>query len=215
MEELLSVCIGIGLAAACGFRIFIPPLIMSIAALSGHLTLSPTFQWIGTYPALITFGAATVLEITAYYVPWLDNLLDSIATPAAMVAGTIVTASMVSGTSPFLQWTLAIIAGGGAAGLVQGATVLTRAASTATTGGIANPVIATAEWGLSLTTSFLTLVAPVVAVLALCVLAIFVGRKLSLRFRPAAKNEHLQMDMERCAARFSGAGARRAQRVDA
>src|SRR5687768_218879 len=161
MQEILSVCMGIGLAAACGFRIFIPPLVMSIAAVSGNLTLSPGFQWIGTYPALITFGVATALEITAYYVPWLDNLLDSIATPAAVVAGTVVTASMVSGMSPFLQWTLAVIAGGGAAGLVQTATVVTRAASTATTGGIANPLIATGEWVLSLLMSFLTLVVPV------------------------------------------------------
>src|SRR5688572_12753348 len=158
MQEMLSVFVGVGLAAACGFRIFVPLLVMSIAAVSGQLTLSPSFQWIGSYPALITFGVATVLEITAYYVPWLDNLLDSIATPAAVVAGTIVTASVVSGMNPYLQWTLAVIAGGGAAGLVQGATVLTRAASTTTTGGLANPVVATAEWGLSLITSFLTLI---------------------------------------------------------
>jgi hypothetical protein len=178
MQEILSICVGIGLAAACGFRIFIPPLIMSIAAMSGNLTLSPSFAWIGTYPALITFAVATGLEVTAYYVPWLDNFLDSIATPAAMVAGTVVTASMVSGMSPWMQWTLAIIAGGGAAGLVQGTTVLTRAASTATTGGLANPVIATAEWGLSLGTAILTVVAPILAIILLAVVAIFGGRKL-------------------------------------
>lgn len=178
MQEILSICVGIGLAAACGFRIFIPPLIMSIAAMSGNLTLSPSFAWIGTYPALITFAVATALEVTAYYVPWLDNFLDSIATPAAVVAGTVVTASMVSGMSPWMQWTLAIIAGGGAAGLVQGTTVLTRAASTATTGGLANPVIATAEWGLSLGTAILTVVAPILAIILLAVVAIFGGRKL-------------------------------------
>jgi hypothetical protein len=178
MNELLSVCVGVGLAAACGFRIFIPPLIMSIAALSGNLTLSSSFQWIGTYPALITFAVATALEITAYYVPWLDNLLDTIASPAAMVAGTIVTASMVSGMSPFLQWTLAIIAGGGAAGLVQSATVLTRATSSATTGGLANPLVATGEWALSIGMTLLTLVLPIVAILALVVAVALGGRKL-------------------------------------
>jgi hypothetical protein len=177
MQEALSVFVGVGLAAACGFRIFVPLLVMSVAAVSGHLTVAPSFQWIGTHPALITFGVATALEIAAYYVPWLDNLLDSIATPAAVVAGTVVTASMISGMSPFLQWTLAVIAGGGAAGLVQTATVVTRAASTATTGGIANPLIATGEWVLSLLMSFLTLVVPVMAVLALAVGGIFAGRK--------------------------------------
>lgn len=178
MQEALSVCVGVGLAAACGFRIFVPLLVMSIAALSGNLTLGASFQWIGTYPALITFAVATALEIAAYYVPWLDNLLDSIATPAAVVAGTIVTASMVSGMSPFLQWTLAVIAGGGAAGLVQTATVVTRAASTAATGGVANPLVATGEWILSLLMSFLTLVVPVVAIVGLAIAALFGGRKL-------------------------------------
>lgn len=178
MQEALSVCVGVGLAAACGFRIFVPLLVMSVAAVSGQLTLAPSFQWIGTYPALITFAVATVLEVTAYYVPWLDNLLDSIATPAAVVAGTIVTASMVSGMSPYLQWTLAVIAGGGAAGLVQSATVVTRAASTATTGGLANPLVATGEWILSLVMSFLTIVVPVLAIVALAVVSVFAGRKL-------------------------------------
>jgi len=179
MEEVLSVCVGVGLAAACGFRIFVPLLIMSIAAASGHLTLAPSFQWIGSEYAVITFSVATALEITAYYVPWLDNLLDSIATPAAVVAGTIVTASMASGMSPYLQWTLAVIAGGGAAGLVQSATVVTRAASTATTGGLANFVVATGEWVLALIMSLvLTLVVPAVAVSALIVAGVFGGRRL-------------------------------------
>jgi hypothetical protein len=192
MEEVLSVCVGVGLAAACGFRIFLPLLVMSIAAASGHLTLAPSFQWIGSEYALITFSVATVLEITAYYVPWLDNLLDSIATPAAMVAGTVVTASMASGMSPYLQWTLAVIAGGGAAGLVQGATVVTRAASTATTGGLGNFLVATGEWILSLVMAFLTIFLPVVGVLALVIVGVFAGRKLYRRFAQRRSGQELQ-----------------------
>src|SRR5438876_9605685 len=140
MDTALSICVGIGLSAACGFRVFVPLLIMSIASLSGHLTLASQFQWIGTYPALIAFGVATALEIGGYYIPWLDHLLDTMATPAAIVAGTVVTAAIVTNTSPMLKWTLAIIAGGGAAGLVQGTTVLARGVSTATTGGLGNPL---------------------------------------------------------------------------
>src|SRR5215475_3116859 len=108
METLSSICLGIGLSAACGFRVFVPLLVMSIASLSGHLTLAPGFQWIGTYPALITFSVATAVEIAGYYVPWVDHLLDTISTPAAIIAGTIVTASLVTGLSPFMKWTLAI-----------------------------------------------------------------------------------------------------------
>src|SRR3979409_2491408 len=124
METIFSACLGIVLSAACGFRVFVPLLIMSIAALSGHLHLAHGFEWIGSYPALVAFSVATCLEVAGYYFPWVDHLLDTIATPAAIVAGTIVTASMVADVSPFLKWTLAIIAGGGAAGMVQGTTVL-------------------------------------------------------------------------------------------
>src|SRR6478672_10642799 len=133
MEFLLSICIGIGLSAACGFRVFVPMLVMSIAANSGHLHLSPAFAWIGSPAALVAFGLATALEIGAYYVPWLDHFLDTLATPAAIVAGTIITASMVTGVSPFLKWTLAVIAGGGMAAAVQGTTVLARGLSLVST----------------------------------------------------------------------------------
>src|SRR5215469_198193 len=123
METFLSICVGVGLSAACGFRVFVPLLVMNIAALSGHLTLAHGFEWIGSYPALVAFSVATCLEIGGYFIPWLDHLLDTIATPTAIIAGTIISASIVTDLSPFLKWTLAVIAGGGAAGLVQSATV--------------------------------------------------------------------------------------------
>jgi hypothetical protein len=182
-ETILAVFVGIGLSAACGFRIFVPLLLMSIAATSGHLHLAQGFLWVGTYPALIAFSVATAVEIAGYYIPWLDHLLDTMATPAAIVAGTIVTASMVTDMSPFLRWTLAVIAGGGAAGLVQGATVATRAASTATTGGLGNPLFATIELGGAVLTSILALIVPVLTVILLLLTFVLVGRFLYRRFR--------------------------------
>ena len=178
METMLSVFIGVGLAAACGFRIFVPLLIMSIASLTGQLALSPEFDWIATYPALAAFTIATIFEIAAYYIPWVDNLLDTIAIPAATVAGTIVMASAVSDVSPFLQWSLAVIVGGGVAGTVQGFTSITRIASTATTGGIGNPVVSTAEAGGSIVMSILAITLPIVAVIAVVVIIFFAFRKL-------------------------------------
>jgi hypothetical protein len=103
VETFLGFMIGIGLSAACGFRIFVPLLGVSIASMSGYLTLTPSFAWLGTWAAFSAFATATVLEIGAYYVPWLDNLLDTLATPAAVVAGTIVTASLVGNMNPFLK----------------------------------------------------------------------------------------------------------------
>jgi hypothetical protein len=140
---------------------------MNIAALSGHLALAQGFEWIGSYPALIAFSVATSLEIAGYYIPWVDHLLDTIATPAAIIAGTIVTASMVTHLSPFLKWTLAVIAGGGAAGLVQGATVATRGLSGVATAGLGNPLVATIELGGAVVTSILAIVAPVLALVLL------------------------------------------------
>jgi hypothetical protein len=185
METLLAISLGIGLSAACGFRVFVPLLVMSVASLSGHLTLAPGFQWIGTYPALITFSVATVVEIGGYYIPWVDHLLDTMATPAAIIAGTVITAAMVSNTSPMLKWTLAAIAGGGAAGLVQGTTVLARGVSTATTGGLGNPFFATIELGGALFTSILALLVPLLAVGLIAVFLFVIGRKVVQKTRRA------------------------------
>jgi Domain of unknown function (DUF4126) len=187
METITSICLGIGLSAACGFRVFVPLLFMSIASLSGHLTLSPGFQWMGTYAALTTFGVATALEIGGYYIPWLDHLLDTLASPAAIVAGTVITAAMVTHTSPMLKWTLAVIAGGGAAGIVQGATVTARGLSTATTGGLANPLFATIELGGSVVTSILAIVTPFLAISGLAAFGFFIGRWILRRRGKGAK----------------------------
>jgi hypothetical protein len=176
-ELLLAFCVGVGLSAACGFRVFVPLLIMSIAAYSGHLRLAQGFQWIGSPVALAAFSVATILEVAGYYVPWVDHFLDTIATPAAIIAGTIVTASMVTGMSPFMKWTLALIAGGGAASLVQGATVLARGVSTVSTAGLANPVVATMELGGSVATSLLALMFPALTILLVAVVLFFAGRK--------------------------------------
>src|SRR5574338_1039285 len=149
-EIILTVLMGIGLSAASGFRIFVPFLVISIASISGNLTLADSFGWIGTVPALITFSVATVLEIAGYFIPWVDNILDTIATPTAVIAGIILTASVITGMSPMLKWTLAIIAGGGVAAAIQAITGVTRVTSTATNGGLGNPVVSSAELGGSL-----------------------------------------------------------------
>ena len=185
MELLLSVCIGLGLSAACGFRIFVPLLVTSIAATSGHLDLASSFEWVGSPAALTAFSIATALEIGGYYVPWLDNFLDTVATPAAIVAGTVVTASMVTDVSPFLKWSLAVVAGGGIAGTVQAATVLARGLSLSGTGGLANPLIATAELGGSILTAIAAVIAPFFA-LGLIVLVLGIAGYKLLRRRSAS-----------------------------
>src|SRR5262249_32349992 len=150
--------------AACGFRIFLPFLLTGLAARMGYVTLGPSFAWMAGTPALVVLGVATVLEIAAYYVPWLDHALDGIATPAAIPAGIVMTASVTAGMDPALRWALALIAGGGISGTVQALTVGTRKASLLTTGGLANPIVATVELCGAL---FLTLLSIAVPLLAL------------------------------------------------
>jgi hypothetical protein len=178
METLFSVSAGVGLSAACGFRVFVPLLVMSIASLSGHLPLAHGFEWIGTYPALVSFAVATCVEVLGYYIPWVDHALDTIATPAAILAGTLVSASLMTDVGPFWKWSLAIIAGGGSAGLVQGTTVVARGASLAGTAGLANPLVATLELAGSVVTSILAIVVPFLVLALLAVFLIVFGRKL-------------------------------------
>ncbi len=184
-EILLSLAIGIGLSAACGFRVFVPFLVMSVAAQAGYLDLNSGWEWIGSYPALIAFAIASVLEIVAYYVPWLDNFLDTIATPAAVVAGIVATASVVSGMSPFLTWTLAAIAGGGAAGIIQSSTVLLRSMSSMSTFGMGNFAVANSEFAGSFALSVLALLLPWLTIVLVLFLIIWLWRRLRRRRVPA------------------------------
>ncbi len=185
LTNLLAFFIGIGISAACGFRIFVPFLGLSIAAMNGLLNLSPGFQWIGTWPALIAFATATVFEIGAYYIPWMDNLLDTIATPAAVIAGTIASVSVAGDLPPFIKWSLALIAGGSVAGVVQTGTTLLRGVSTAATGGMANFLITTAEIFGSAFFTVLAVAVPILGALTVLALLVWIFRR---RCRP--KDSH-------------------------
>lgn len=188
MEILFSVLIGLGLAAACGFRVFVPLLVMGLASRHevGMLALGDELSWLGSTPALIALAAATLLEIGGYYIPWVDNLLDAVATPTAIVAGILVTAAAVSGEmSPFLQWTLAVLGGGSTTAVFQGVTATARQVSSFTTGGLGNPVIATAEAGGSALLAVLAITVPVVAILLVIGFLVFAAKRILFR-RPAA-----------------------------
>jgi hypothetical protein len=180
-DTLVSLGLGLGLAAACGFRVFVPLLVLNLAARAGYVSLAGGWDWMASTPATLAFGAATLFEVAGYYVPWFDHLLDTVATPAAIVAGMLTSASVVSDLPPLLKWTAIIVGGGGIAGLVQGSTVALRAGSGATTAGLANPVVATAELAGATITSLLAIVLPVLA-LVLVALVVFTIYRLTRRF---------------------------------
>lgn len=178
MEPLLGIPLGLALSTAAGLRVFVPLLLTGLAARLGYLTLTPSMTWIGSDAALLAFATATVLEVGAYYVPWLDNVLDTVGTPAAITAGVITTAAVTPELSPLLRWTLAIVAGGGAAGLVQGGTALLRLKSSAFTAGFGNPVLATGELVGSLALSALALLAPLLAAAVVILVLVVSTRRL-------------------------------------
>jgi len=185
-DYAVSIALGVGLASAVGFRVFLPLLITSVAAYGGYIPISDGFAWLASPAAVIMLGVAALAEILAFYIPGVDNLLDTIATPTALVAGTLVSAAVMADLPPLVKWTAAVIAGGGAAGITQGVTAFIRANSTVFTGGLGNPVVATGELGGAALVSVLALAVPFVAlgvVILFCWIAVRTIRRL-LRRQP-------------------------------
>jgi hypothetical protein len=188
LQFLLPVSLGVGLAAAAGFRVFLPLLGMGLAVRGGYLPITEGFNWIATTPALLMLAVAAVIEVVAYYIPVLDNLLDGLATPSAVGAGVAMTYAVLGDMDPMLKWTLAIIAGGGAAAATQGATTVLRGASTVTTAGLGNHALATTEIFGAVVMTVLALVMPYVALVAAVIFAI-VAWRMVLRWRRARSND--------------------------
>lgn len=190
LSTLSALMASVSLSAAAGLRVFLPILALGLASRLGLLELGEQFAWLASDPVLMVVGIAALLEAGAYYIPVVDNLLDTLATPAAIGGGTVIVASLLPEMNALLQWGTAALLGGGAAGIVQGTTVLARGVSTTSTGGLANPLIATSETGGSLITILFALLMPVVfgvlVILALAWMLFRLARLLRNRRRSAA-----------------------------
>jgi len=184
---LLSAALGIGLATAVGFRVFLPLLILSLAARFDIVPIAESWEWVGGLPALILLATASAVEVLGYYIPWVDNVLDGLAVPMAGIAGTLVFMATLVDVDPYISWSLALIAGGGTAALVAGSTATVRGASTATTGGLANPVVSTVETGVSTVVSVTALFVPIIAII-LCIIVVYLIFKMWKRIRIRKKN---------------------------
>lgn len=192
VEVIASIFIGLGLAASVGFRVFLPLLVLSLAHYYSLVPLNDSWKWVSSYPAMTVLALATVMETLAYFIPWLDNLLDSIALPTATLAGTAVMASTVIDIDPLWRWALAVMAGGSTAGIIKGVNAKTRLASSATTAGLGNPLVSTIETiasaGLSALSIFFWPLAALVVILLLTGMIFFYRRLQRLWKKP--KQDH-------------------------
>lgn len=186
MQYAVSIFLGLGLAAGSGFRVFVPLLVTNVAAQLGYVHLGSGFEWMSSWPAFAVFATATLAEIAAYYIPWLDNLFDTIGTPLAVIAGTILTSSFITGMDPMLRWVLAIICGGGIAGIIKAGTAVIRLGSSAVTGGFGNSILATLENFISILFSVVAVFIPLLAGVCGIIVAVFSLNKV-LRRKPGKK----------------------------
>ena len=177
-ESLIAIAIGIGLAAASGLRAFLPLLVASGAARLGVLPLSDGFQWLASTEALVALSTASLLEVAAYAIPGLDHLLDLIAAPAAFAAGVIASAAVMIDLPPSILWPVAVIAGGGAATLTKASSAVVRAKSGLFTGGLANPVVSTAETAGAGAIAILAIVIPLFCFALLVIAVVALARRL-------------------------------------
>ncbi|HRI86104.1 MAG TPA: DUF4126 domain-containing protein [Ignavibacteria bacterium] len=161
MEIVLSIFLGIGISAASGFRIFIPFLILSIAAYSGYIEVNEEFSWLAGFPAMVSFLAASVIETAGYFNPWMDNMLDTISTPAAIFSGTVLFLSVINENNYYLKLILALIFGGGVAVNIQFLTVKARSVSSVFKSGMGNKIIAGFELLLSVLISIAAISYPI------------------------------------------------------
>jgi len=183
IQTITAAALGIALSACCGFRVFVPLLVAGLASRFHIFNFSESFQWLSSTPALIALGAATILEIVAYYIPFIDNILDTIATPLAAVAGTLLATSVIPVDNEWMKWMIGIIAGGGGAGLVASGTGLLRLLSSKTTLGTGNAVVATGENGAAIGGSVLAFLIPIIMAVLFLLAFYWVIKKLVNRFR--------------------------------
>ncbi len=183
LQAITATALAIALAACSGFRVFLPMLAAGVVSRFQLFHFSESFQWLSSTPALICRGAATLLEIAAYYVPFIDNLLDTVAAPSAAIAGTLLATSVIPVDNEWIKWIIGTVAGGGGASLVSAGTGLLRLWSSKTTLGSGNAVVATGENTAALGATLLSFLIPVIMAVIFLLLFAWVLRKLLKRLR--------------------------------
>jgi hypothetical protein len=177
-----SLAMGIGLAACAGLRAWLPLLLAGLLARAGVLELGPSFRFIASNQALILFGVATAVEMLADKIPAVDHTLDALSTVLRPAAGSLLAASVLwSVPDPLTALALGVAGGAPTALVPHAAKSALRAASTAFTGGLANPLLSLLEDLAAVLVFVFAIVLPVVVALVILLVAVLVVRRLSRR----------------------------------
>ena len=188
---IISLFIGIGLATATGFRVFLPLFFVSLASYFNWIPLQDNWQWLGSMQALIALGIAMVFEILSYYIPFVDNIMDSIAIPLSAIAGTLLFSSQFAESNDIINWGLSIIAGGGTAATVSTALSGIRLASSASTAGVGNPLVSTVENTGATVMSVVAVFVPIIAIIMVIVLMYWLfrfGKRIRQKIKPSSEH---------------------------
>ncbi len=187
---IISLFIGIGLATATGFRVFLPLFFVSLASYFNWIPLQDNWQWLGSMQALIALGIAMIFEILSYYIPFVDNIMDSIAIPLSAIAGTLLFSSQFAESNDIIKWGLSIIAGGGTAATVSTALSGIRLASSASTAGVGNPLVSTVENTGATVMSVVAVFVPIIAIIMVIVLMYWLfrfGKRIRQKIKPSSE----------------------------
>jgi uncharacterized membrane protein len=176
IETISAIALGIGLSASTGFRVFVPLLVVGLASHFGVLVLDDTFLWIGSTPALLCFGVAAIGEVLTYYIPFIDNMMDSIEMPLSIAAGTLLMTSVFPSDSEWMKWVMGFIIGGGAAATIQSGSAIWRLMSSKITAGTGNWVFSTTEGISAVILSALAIIAPIFVAILMVVLIVVILR---------------------------------------
>ncbi len=175
---VLPALLGLGLASATGLKTFLPLLMLSAAArfqMFG-ITLNEQVGWLGSDAALVALAVAAVIEFAADKIPIVDHALSAVGTIARPAAGALAAYAVLGQADPTVAAVAALIIGAPAALAVHTAQSGTRVASTATTGGLGNPVVSFVEDVLAFLTVLIAFVAPVLVRVVLVLLLWLIGR---------------------------------------
>ena len=190
---IMATLMGISLAAASGFRVFLPPFLLSLAARFNVVwfldidLIGTQFEFFTSTLSIVVLGIATVAEFAAFYAPWIDNALDTIATPASIMAGVAMTAIVLEGNDPIIQWAIAIVAGGGVAATIQSATVATRGLRSTFTFGVGNSAVATGENVASVALTLIAILIPFLSALFVLLIVALLLRMKRKKKEPVAQ----------------------------